>query len=150
MVITFSTGYTLAVKIPVSFKNVFNEALKIINFISSQPLSVWLFNINHSMYTVMWCLDQEKSLVPFLELQAELAAFIMEYWKNCGQIQCGYSDSGTWQIVSQKWTEGAWYFKETTDSTSWAFKKKTEFGKFMYLSLLDWHLLNIERLFSSD
>ena len=86
------------------------------------------------MYTDMWCLDQEKSLVPFLELQAELAAFIVEYWNNCGQIVCGYSDSGTWQIVSQKWTQGAWYFKETTDSISWAFKKKTEFGKFIYLS----------------
>ena len=32
------------------------------------------------MYPDMWCLGQEKSLVPFLELQAELAAFIVEYW----------------------------------------------------------------------
>lgn len=78
------------------------------------------------MYTVMYASGQEN-LCAIFELQAELAAFIMEYWNNCGQIQCGYSDSGTWQIVSRE-QRGAWYFKETTDSTSELSRKKQNLG----------------------
>lgn len=72
--------YTLEVKMTVLLRNVINEAVKIIHFISFQPLSAWFFKYQSLlMYTDLWCLDQEKALVPFLELQAELAAFLMEH-----------------------------------------------------------------------
>lgn len=103
--------YPLAVKTSVSLKNILNEAVKIISFISSQHLTAWLLKY--------------KSLLPYA------ATYWMCKRKNCATVGVaswiicflhgalglpGYSDLGFWWVVSQKWTQWSCHFKETIGS----------------------------------
>lgn len=93
-------------------------------FIKSQPLSSDLFNIlcdgtrrAHKALVLLPKNDvrlEEKHLCDVWGVRSKglFSQNIIFTWKDEWQTNCGYSDLGTWQTFSQKWTEWACRFKE--------------------------------------
>lgn len=143
----------------ISLKNVFNKAVKITSFISSQPLNAWLFKYTSLLLdSDLWWFSQRKAIVQLLESQAELSAFFMEHYVS---LKVSWTDKLWWfrlghladifskiNIMSLTLQGNNWQYLFDKDKI-WVFKPKTEFWE-IYICLYELDNFSIQKHFSSE